>query len=77
MTVRGACQDCGKAQTVTGNDEDGWPCEGCGGQVNARPDRKLDFEMPRCGACGCPLASRTKYHSLPGHGPVHCPKRKW
>ena len=67
-TVRGACKDCGKAQTVTGTDETGWPCKACGGEVHAREGKSLDFELPRCGACGCPLFSRVT---------AWCPKGKW
>lgn len=68
MTVRGACRDCGKVQTVTGSEKSGWPCKRCGGEVHPRDGKMLDFEMPRCGDCGCPLATR-----------VHawCPKGKW
>lgn len=68
VTVRGACRSCGKAQTVTGSDDAGLACKACGGEVHARPGKRLDFELPRCGACGCPLKSRVF---------ATCPKGKW
>lgn len=66
VTVRGACRDCGQRQTVTGHDDASLSCRHCGGPV--LPRRRFDFEMPRCGACGCPLATRVF---------ASCPKRRW
>ncbi|MCK2183500.1 hypothetical protein [Halomonas getboli] len=66
LTVRGACTSCGKHQTVTGHDDASLACKHCGGEVH--PKGRLDFQVPRCGACGCALAMRVF---------ASCPKKKW
>ena len=49
-------------------------CEGC---EHAIVSRIAGRDIARCGACGCPLASRTRFKRIPGYGEVHCPKGKW
>lgn len=72
LTVAGSCDTCRLPQVTTGQADGELGCKRtrCAGTVRGR-------EVPRCGACGCPLASRTKYKHLPGVGPVRCPKGKW
>lgn len=43
-------------------------CEEC---PHAIVSRIAGRDIARCGACGCPLASRTHFKN------VHCPKGKW
>lgn len=49
-------------------------CEDC---EHAILSRIGGADVARCGACGCPLASRTRMKYIPGYGEVHCPKGKW
>lgn len=49
-------------------------CEGC---EHAIVSRIAGRDVARCGACGCPLASRTRLKWAPIVGEVHCPKGKW
>jgi len=43
-------------------------CEGC---EHAIVSRIAGRDVARCGACGCPLSSRTRFKQ------AHCPKGKW
>lgn len=43
----------------------------CGGEIHVIKD------FAKCGDCGCALSARTKYHRLPGFGPVSCPRGHW
>lgn len=65
LTVLGACDTCGKHHYVHAAKTDAeLTCrktKSCSGEVHGR-------EAARCGACGCPLATRVY---------AWCPKRKW
>ncbi len=43
----------------------------CAGCEFAKVSRIAGRDIARCGACGCPLATRTLLKD------VHCPKGKW
>lgn len=49
-------------------------CETCEHAIVSRIAGK---DVARCGACGCPLATRTRMKYIPGYGRVTCPKGKW
>jgi len=49
-------------------------CEQC---PHAIVSRIAGRDVARCGACGCPLSTRTRMKYIPGYGEVHCPKGKW
>lgn len=61
LTIIGSCASCRRRAVVTGHDDAGLSCKHCGGEIRGK-------EVARCGACGCPLATR-KYAT--------CPKGKW
>lgn len=65
LTVIGGCDTCKRRHYVHAAKDDGdLACrktKGCQGTVQGK-------EIARCGACGCPLASRVYWS---------CPKGKW
>ncbi len=73
LNVTGWCKSCKRPFHGRIETDDELVCR-CGGEI------RVAKEFAQCGHCGCPLSSRTKYHSFPGHGPIHCPlgpKEKW
>ncbi|SDO72955.1 hypothetical protein SAMN04487957_110147 [Halomonas shengliensis] len=64
LTVAGACGTCRTPRLIKAAKTDAdLACRkpGCGGEIQGK-------EIPRCGACGCPLATRVY---------ATCPKGKW
>ena len=70
LNVTGWCKSCRRPFHARIREDNELRCK-CGGEI------RVANEFAQCGACGCPLSSRTKYSHLPGFGPVRCPKGKW
>lgn len=64
LTVVGACDTCRRPRLIKSARTDAdtkCPRRGCDGEIQGK-------EFARCGACGCPLATRVY---------ATCPKGKW
>lgn len=70
LNVTGWCKRCRRPFHQRIEHDHELACQ-CGGEI------RVAKEFAQCGACGCPLATRTHYARLPGYGPVTCPKGKW